>query len=687
MNAQQNAYRAEIDGLRAIAVLLVVAHHAFPRKLPGGYIGVDVFFVISGYLIGLLVLQQMAEGKFSFAEFYARRIKRILPALILVFIACLTAGWWILLPDEYKKLGRHVAYGTVFWLNFIFKGEIGYFDSAANLKPLLHLWSLGIEEQFYLVWPVAALAIHRAGINMLTMLIVAAAVSLSACIHFNNSGPVAFYHPATRAWELLLGTLAAHLQLHHRAQFLNYRQIIFLSKGSPAATRGMLDDIQVIAGIALLIACSIFYSKTNPGIYSLPPIFGTLLIITATPTCRASKILLANKAMVLIGLISYPFYLWHWPLISFATMMETGFPSTGIRIFIVLLSGLLAYLTWVLLEKRTRHHPSPSMPAILVAALLTVGLAGFFVHKANGFRDRTADANKYADQLDQSWFKMHKNCPKDFNPLPDAYCFQNNPGAPDIALIGDSHALHSYLGMSEFYKKHNKNVALLGGSGCPPFYGLERPSVKCQPIIKYALDYSISSNKITTIILANRGPRYIEGVGTPHETKGNGTKELITFEPNLTARTNEDVYEESLKMTLGALTRAGKQVILVIDVPEVDLDPRSCVKIRPVTLTEREIRQPCAISKAEYIERSKNYIRVTRKALENFPQLLVWDTPKNFCDDAYCKAMIGEKLLYRDDDHLSVNGSHWLAERFDPEPSQQWIARQDRSLIHGHPTP
>ncbi len=222
-------YRPDIDGLRAVAVLAVVAFHAFPSSLKGGFIGVDVFFVISGYLISTIIFESLDRGAFSFREFYARRIKRIFPALILILVACFTFGWFALLADEFKQLQKHIAAGTSFVSNHVLWSEAGYFDNSAETKPLLHLWSLGIEEQFYIVWPLLLWFAWKRKFNLLTITILVAIVSFVLNLRGIKQDVVAtFYSPQTRFWELLCGSLLAWVSLYKKGTCTNSKKKISL---------------------------------------------------------------------------------------------------------------------------------------------------------------------------------------------------------------------------------------------------------------------------------------------------------------------------------------------------------------------------------------------------------------------------------------------------------------------------
>src|SRR5262245_40012984 len=308
-----HGYRPDVDGLRAVAVLAVLAYHAFPSLAPGGFAGVDVFFVISGYLITGIILDDLERGRFTYRNFYWRRIRRIFPALILVLVACLALGWLVLLPDEYAQLGKHVAAGAGVVSNIALWREAGYFDSAAELKPLLHLWSLGVEEQYYLAWPLLLLLFRR---HMGWMIVALGAASFALNIWMVGTHPTAaFYLPFTRFWELLAGSYLAFA----------------VRKENPSPYFSMVGAGLIVLGFILLEP-----QKAFPGWWALLPVLGAALLIRAGPQGWVNRRVLAHPAMVFVGLISYPLYLWHWPLLTYARIVHGGEPPVAARL------GLLA---------------------------------------------------------------------------------------------------------------------------------------------------------------------------------------------------------------------------------------------------------------------------------------------------------------------------------------------------------
>lgn len=370
-------YRPDIDGLRAIAVTAVVAFHAFPNLARGGFVGVDVFFVISGFLISRIILEAHLNNSFSYLDFYARRIKRIFPALIVVSAFVFALGWYVLLPDEFRQLGKHLAAGAGFVSNFALWHEAGYFDRSADTKPLLHLWSLGIEEQFYILWPVVlslALTLKRG------FILVAATLAL-ASFAFNivttaNDPVAAFYSPLTRFWELMVGGILAYLVVGNRFQLTSF-----------ANTR-------VVLGLSMIIASVLFLNKEMafPGYLALLPTVGAFLIISGDPGAWLNRHLLGNRLMVGVGLISYPLYLWHWPLLVFFKIIKGRLLTPLDRTGAVALAVVLAFLTYRFIERPFRGAWRRDAPAYLATGMAIVAVLGIAVF-ANILASRLRNEN------------------------------------------------------------------------------------------------------------------------------------------------------------------------------------------------------------------------------------------------------------------------------------------------------
>jgi peptidoglycan/LPS O-acetylase OafA/YrhL len=365
-------YRPDIDGLRGLAVGLVVAYHAFPKLRTGGFIGVDVFFVISGYLITELVLGGLQKGTFSLSEFYRRRVRRIVPALLVVMTACGVVGWLLLLPSELKWLGKSMKWCAPFLANRYFATTGGYFERVAELNPLLHLWSLGVEEQFYLVWPVLLILAVRLRVTLRVLAAVIAA-SLAYSIFSAWYGPSPhFYNPATRAWELAVGGLLGAWQLMRPG-----RSAAEISPSRPLRWSGV--HALSLAGLALILGGGVLWTAEQriPGIWSVIPTAGAALLIGVGPQGTVNRWFLASRPMIFVGQISYPLYLWHWPLFSFARVVQGTRPEPAMAAAVVVIAVAAAYATYRLLELPIRYGElgRKAVPALL-AGLALLALAG-----------------------------------------------------------------------------------------------------------------------------------------------------------------------------------------------------------------------------------------------------------------------------------------------------------------------
>ncbi|MBI3700170.1 MAG: acyltransferase [Afipia sp.] len=366
-------YRPDIDGLRAFAVLSVVLYHAFPKVLRGGFVGVDIFFVISGFLISSILFKEITQGRFSLSVFYGRRIRRIFPALAACLAAVLAYGFVALMPFELAQLGKHVFFGAGFLSNIALWSETGYFDSAAALKPLLHLWSLGVEEQFYIVWPAMLWIVFRinAPVGRLLALLFVLSFAINIALSVSNLS-ADFYSPFSRFWELLAGAALA------------WRGDIALKPNA----RSWIS----IAGLAALVASVALFSADMhfPGWPALLPVAGAAAIIVAGPDAPTNRIVFSNRAAVFIGLISYPLYIWHWPIISYAHIVRMEKPLTPLlALALVGLSILLAWITYRFIEYPIRfgahRHRATQFIASCVALL---GACGLMVWINQGFPTR-----------------------------------------------------------------------------------------------------------------------------------------------------------------------------------------------------------------------------------------------------------------------------------------------------------
>jgi peptidoglycan/LPS O-acetylase OafA/YrhL len=447
-------YRPDIDGLRAISILLVVGYHAQPWLVPGGFIGVDIFFVISGFLITRIILSQVRTRTFSPMDFYSRRIRRIFPALIVVLAVTYLIGWFVLLPDGFSMLGESIAAGVAFVSNLFQLRQASYFAPDATENPLLHLWSLGIEEQFYIFWPLALLIMFGSKRRRIWMAAIAAASFGVSLMIFFGYKDWSFYSPVSRAWELLAGGIVAN----------GYTDTAEREQRRFA----QLENLLAMIGIVAILFAAIGLNKESlfPGLYALLPVLGAVLIIVS-PNSLANRIFLSNRPMVLIGLISYPLYLWHWPLLSYLAIVRNGVPNFVEIWATVLIAVVLSWLTFRFVEIPLRREQN--VAPRLSFGLITVGMVGIVTAIASGFGFRFPPEIRDIAQL----------APQNNAGFRDK-CFLDAPGSqfnsncieqgdePLMLLWGDSTAAALYPGLKNAQVTVPFRLARFTASGCAP---------------------------------------------------------------------------------------------------------------------------------------------------------------------------------------------------------------------------
>jgi peptidoglycan/LPS O-acetylase OafA/YrhL len=462
-------YRPDIDGLRAVAVLSVVVSHAFPSLLKGGFVGVDIFFVISGFLISSILFGSLEQSRFSFGEFYSRRIRRIFPALVTVLVVCLGVGWPLMLADEYQALGKHVAAGSAFVSNFALWNESGYFDAAAASKPLLHLWSLAIEEQFYLIWPPLLWLAYRRHRSFLALTVLIALASFAFNVWSVSRDPIAaFYSPLSRSWELMIGGILAYLTLHRPHLLARYS--LFRSA----------------TGLLLIAAALMLVNNTVPfpGWWALLPSIGAFLVLSASPADPLTRRLLGNRVMVGVGLVSYPLYLWHWPALFLVSLI--GNSSRSERLAAVVASLVLATLTYHFIEKPMRRSKRTlASVSVLLAGMGVCGLIGLSSFLAGGFSFRLPPQFRALSHISpgdvptQCFLKNRA----DF-PAPCTALHQR----PAILVWGDSHANSLAAGFIPLRDSGRISLLQVTGAACPPLLHFKsNGNQTCEAINDYAL--------------------------------------------------------------------------------------------------------------------------------------------------------------------------------------------------------
>ncbi|WP_395603733.1 acyltransferase family protein [Pseudomonas sp. B21128] len=638
-------YRRDIDGLRALAVISVVIFHAFPSLVPGGFVGVDVFFVISGFLIGTILLKSIDRGTFSFSDFYARRIRRIFPALTVVLISSWAIGKLILLPEEMTGLSKHVIAGAGFVANFALWYESGYFDTSAELKPLLHLWSLAIEEQFYLLFPIILWANWKMGLSAIKTILVIGAVSLGLNLYLIDIDPDAtFYLLPTRAWELLAGTLLAWACLQP-----------WWASGSEK--RQLLNNVLSASGLGLIVFAvfSIKASDHFPGWRAILPVLGSVLLIAAGPSSFINRKIFSTRVAVAIGLISFPLYLWHWPLLAFARIVQSETPSIEIRAAAVAVSILFAWATYSVIEKPLRAGAIrlPRQTPGLAALMMVVAIGGFAT-----YRYPTASQNIDNEESQNIEKNIAASIAKCTSRFPDWLTMTDSPckikdGAFTSAVIGDSHASHLFVGLSS-YSSDNQGIAVFPASCAAPFYDTStaqkdkratRVRENAYRLINQAYDYVVKDESVINVLLAHN-PRcsYEDAIDIANPSEVNFRK----------------VLENGMRRSFQMLSDANKNVVVVLDNPTLPFDPSAC-STRPFRITAKD--DGCAFPRDVY-DKDGVYVaykEIVQRVANDFSNVQIIDLSSQLCDSNSCYVAKSGKILYKDINHLSFFGSQYVA--------------------------
>ncbi|NBX77563.1 MAG: acyltransferase [Proteobacteria bacterium] len=629
------SYRPDIDGLRAIAVLLVVGYHAFPGKLPGGFIGVDVFFVISGFLISSILFENLHKGSFSLKDFYTRRIKRIFPALLFVLLSVYVLGWFVLLSDEFQSLGKHLAGGVGFVSNWMLWSETGYFDKVAETKPLLHLWSLAIEEQFYIFWPLLLWFSYKKKWKPLGVITSLMTASFFLNCYLTHQDPSAgFYSPFTRFWELLSGAVLA--------------RIAWSKEGS----RSWLSSL----GILLVVSGAFLIRKEFqfPGFWALLPVVGAWSIIAAGPQAWINRKVLSSPLLVWFGLISFPLYLWHWPLLSMAQIVEESFPITVIRVAAVLLSVFLSWLTYRWIETPIRFGKGiKNVVPALVCGVACVGVAGLITIWGEGFEGRLGPQQKELREIISNPERRvaGTDCGNHVNELQglsfDGLCVISKDSPPTMLVVGDSHAIQY---QDAFFKAFpDEAVLLIAQTSCLPFATEKLVTKDCEKKMNVVTEILNHHDSIKSVFLAGHWAYLISG-----EFGQTGINWRL---PKEITQESAASFIKNAKKVLSAAARGSRRVTLLKDNPDLDFDIRSCFDIRPVRLTPKTLKRDCSMSQASFEKRAKPYDETMERLNSGFPRVKEFDPRPLFCDGEKCRASDGVRPYYFNGDHLNYEAA------------------------------
>lgn len=634
-------YRAEIDGLRALAVLPVILFHAGFELFSGGFVGVDVFFVISGYLITTILIQELDNKRFSIVSFYERRARRILPALFFIMLVCIPFAWLWMLPSQMKDFSESLLAVSLFSSNILFWLESGYFEAATEEKPLLHTWSLAVEEQYYLLFPVFLIFAWRFGKNKaLWMIVFMAAISLLISEWWwRDKVNANFYLAPTRAWELLAGSIAAFIV-----------QMQGVKKNNALA----------LLGLVAIVFSIFFYDETTPfpRVYALIPVLGVvLLVLFAHKETIVAKVL-STKAFVGVGLISYSAYLWHQPIFAFARIKMFEHPSSLLMIILSALSVFLAYFSWRFIEQPFRLHQKIHKNVIFFSSILGIFLfitIGYLGYSSDGYKSYLLNDQKIelVDSIERS------SLPNCQNRIEKCSEFNFSKDRRNIILLGDSNAYHFSVGLQEIAEDLEYSLLPLMFPSCLPlakFYrldlspGFNTECLSFNQIITERL--SSLENKVDIIIVSAAWLLYFYGNNVLEGVENYSGVPLISDvrisldgENEIKLENRDEIFSRYLKNLLFKLSNSAEKVIVVGPLPP------SITKFS----NKFSIFNPTLIATEQYLNSISSFSKVFNNALSSF-EIFRINLDSQLCSDSVCEIMQNGKFLYGDPTHLSHYG-------------------------------
>ncbi|AHL36565.1 acyltransferase [Pseudomonas brassicacearum] len=637
--------RRDIDGLRALAVIPVVLFHFGFSTFSGGFVGVDVFFVISGFLITSILFREISAQRFSFVDFWARRARRIIPALSVVLVVTLALGWLLLTAKDFSELGRTVRYQALFISNILFMREDGYFAPASDLKPLLHTWSLAVEEQYYIFFPLLMVLLMRHVRHWRWMLFAVLLVSFGLNVAYIDRKPdFVFFSLPTRAWELLCGAMLAVLP------------------ASKYVVRPWFYQFAGVVGLtAVLVAVFTFDEATVfPGWAALLPVLGaTALIWSGAQGSTWVAQVLSARALVWIGLLSYSFYLWHWPVYVYANAISIdGIQAWEAAGWILLALGL-AWLSWRFVElpfreKRVLAARKPVLAAGLLA-MVALAVTGSVVRSADGFPQRlTGKALEYAQA--REWRAGQMKCmlvTSDKN-LDKACLIGRNKEVPATQLFwGDSHAAALLPAIEEGAAREGRPVWLYSMSACPPILS-DEPRQRCRDFNERTME-QVRRLQIRRVVLASNWSLYVYG-------REDGDKKVLLNPRDNTAEA-EARMAAALKARVAAIRAAGAQVWLLKEVP---LQRKGAIS--RLTSLARVGRSAEGLGRPlqEHLARQRFLSDLFDSMSAADPGVHVIDPTPLMCAGQICSIEVNGHSQYKDEDHLSDLGSTRLSPLFAP---------------------
>lgn len=673
-NVAFTTYRPDIDGLRAIAVLTVMIFHFNSQWLPGGFIGVDIFFVISGYIITRIIHDEIMRGDFSFSLFYAKRVKRILPLFYLVSVTTLLISWLLLTPEDLVGLADSLRYASVFIANAYFEKNSGYFAPAADTMPLLHMWSLSVEEQFYFVWPLLLflsmkyLSPGHRKLFFITFLLVLIGISEYSA---RSAEAAAYYLIQNRGSELLIGALLSML-IHDKKEVLFARE-------SALAIAGLV-------GVLVLISLFVFFDEGTvfPGFNAaLVSVATAMIILNGELRKGVLYRLLSTQVLALIGRLSFSLYLWHWPVLVLYRYYFNGIDAVGYAIC-AFMTFLLAFLSWRYFEKPLRYlnvRKKWVFIGYFILPVVVLVLITKDIKQHHGYDDRMPEQARHLYDISVSSFDDivkevsadSRYLPFELVPIGDEHLL---PKTPKALLWGDSHAGHFRPFIEELGLKYDFYSLYGGAGGCPPFIGVDlikhgRPEAECTDTNNQVFEV-IKKSDATLVFLAGRWAMYAETTRSEGE-KGSHVFIGDSSDYSESLENSRRAFRKGMEVTIQQLIANNKQPVLFEQVPSYPFSPSNClIKKATYSWMKDEI---CDVD-MEHVTKRQAYANAVIVELEKkYPTLMVISVNDQICKDGWCKSELRGVPLYMDNDHINDSGSRLLFDLYQSSDQYQQLQK------------
>jgi peptidoglycan/LPS O-acetylase OafA/YrhL len=649
-------YRPEIDGLRALAVTPVILFHAGFPAFGGGFVGVDVFFVISGYLITSIIVTELKEHNFSLLRFYERRVRRILPALFFVMLICIPFAWLWFIPSDFVDFSNSLVAVSLFSSNILFWREAGYFETANELKPLLHTWSLAVEEQYYVIFPIFLMLTWKLGKKWIASILLFVLITSLFVAQWGafNKPTLTFYLLPTRSWELLIGAMTA----------------FYLADRSEREIYAKVDQYMSMVGLLLIVYSVFFFDRQTPfpGFYALVPTIGASLIILFAKRRTYVGQLLGSKIFVGIGLISYSAYLWHQPLFAFAKYRSLKEPDPLLMLGISFASIFLAYVTWKYIETPFRNRDQFNRRKVFVVGLcgtLLFSLVGLLGNLSDGFKNRLSQAQRDVLDIAESHAKMWDvgGCDAKGGESEIKGCIRGDKSKqPQYAIWGDSYASALVWELEKSFASAGKSFFQYTKYRCPASVDVKiLPPQECEQYSQKVLD-DIHLQNINIVIVSSFWQFYVEGDDFDNGEGGKGARQIQAATLSDSFSLPQDVRKKNIlrayQKTVSDLLNNGKRVVLIYPIPEVGFDV-PVFYAKSLGFGGANFGENISIKHEPVIARNRS-VNVAFDELGDHQNLIRIRPEKVLCDKIIggrCTVQLDGRPLYFDGNHLSNDGA------------------------------